>query len=59
MYWGGEVFAECFMSGFSSVPDMGLESLRLSELFLMQVKFLVFPSARFKMEFNLETQGKN
>lgn len=54
----GEVFAECFPSGISSVPAMGLKSLRLSELFLMQVKFLVFPSARFKMEFNLETQGK-
>lgn len=54
----GKVFADCFLSGLSSVPAMGLKFLRLSELFLMQVKLLVFPSARFKMEFNLETQGK-
>lgn len=53
------VFVEYFLSGLSSVPAMGLKSLRLSELFLMQVKFLVFPFARFKMEFNLETQRKN
>lgn len=43
------------MKGPQALSGMGLESLRLSELFIMQVKFLVFLSVRVKIEFYLET----
>lgn len=47
------------MKGPQAVRAMGLESLRFSELFLTQVKFLVLPSVGVKMESYLVTQGKN
>lgn len=43
------------MKGPLALLAMGLGSLRLSEIFLMQVKFLVFPSIRAKVEFHPET----
>lgn len=35
----------------SGCPSQGLESLRLSKLFLMQARILVFPSVRVKCNF--------